>query len=132
MDRRRFLAARATSLIAIAASLAFAGCPAPITHYSDPGSFARALFRIADEGDESEWGTMLTRARREQGHTYIHSHFEKYQKLMMEIEEGPLGGDLSIARFRIQEGALEFEYENKWPTMFRVDMEDGGWKINQD
>ncbi|MBC8144995.1 MAG: hypothetical protein H7X80_05375 [bacterium] len=119
-------------LIALASCILLSGCPVPITHYSDAGTFARALFRIARERDEDEWSTMLTKARRDQGHAYFHPHFEKYHKLIMELEEGPLGGDLTKASFRIQDGALEFEYESKWATIFRVEMEDGGWKINQD
>jgi hypothetical protein len=111
---------------------ALAGCPTPIVVYSTADSFARALFRVAGEGDVSEWGTLLTAARRAQGSVYVKDHFDKWQKLILDIERGPYAGDLSIAEFRIEDGALEFKTEGKWVHMLRVEMENGGWKINQD
>jgi hypothetical protein len=113
-------------------SILLAGCPMPVTPYPDPDSFARAIFRVAHEGDAAEWGTLLTAARRALGKQYVRDHFEKWQRLVLEIEEGPYAGDLSIAHFRVNDGALEFETEGKWVHMFRVELEDGGWKINQD
>jgi hypothetical protein len=119
-------------VLLLAGAVVLAGCPTPVVPYSTADSFARTIFRVAREGDASEWGTLLTHARRSQGRTYIQSHFEKWQKLVLEIEQGPYAGDLSIAEFRINEGALEFLTDGKWVHMFRVEMEDGGWKINQD
>lgn len=134
IDMRRLhptlLPASLVTIVLVAASVP--GCSPRIINYSSPGEFARALFVIANEGNESQWGAQLTKARRAMGHDYIHKHFAKYQTLMLELEEGPLGGDLSKAQFRVEDGALEFQYDDKWVTIFRVDMEDGGWKINQD
>jgi hypothetical protein len=132
MYRRPLIRATPWVIAAIALGIRTSGCAAPVTHYSDPSAFAQAVFRVANAGDESQWGLLLTRARREQGHPYVHSHFAKYQKLMLELEEGPLGGDAPNGNYRVDDGALEFEHEGKWVTIFRVEMEDGGWKINQD
>ena len=132
MTNPRFTRRSTLLLLTVASALMFAGCPMPVTHYSDPDAFARNLFRVAREGDEAEWGTFLTRARRTQGRIYVAEHFGRWQKLILEIEEGPYAGDLSIARFRVNDGALEFQSEGKWVHIFRVEMEDGGWKINQD
>lgn len=113
-------------------ALALAGCPPPVVHYSTADEFARAVFHIAHDGDAAAWGTLLTSARRSQGRAYYREHFERWHLLIREIEQGAFGGNLAIAKFRINEGALEFESENKWVHVFRVEMEDGGWKINQD
>lgn len=113
-------------------ALALAGCPPPIVQYSTADDFARAIFRIAEEGSPTEWGTLLTAARRSQGRVYIVDHFERWQRLILEIKQSAFGGNLAIAKFRINDGALEFETEDKWVHIFRVEMEDGGWKINQD
>lgn len=114
------------------ASLSLAGCPPPVVPYSTADQFARAIFRVADEGDVAEWGTLLTSARRAQGKIYVREHFDRWQRLILEIKQSAFGGNLAIAKFRINDGALEFETEDKWVHIFRVDMEDGGWKINQD
>jgi hypothetical protein len=114
------------------AALSSAGCPRPVVPYSSADEFARAIFRIADEGDESEWGTLLTSERRAQGNVYVHDHFDRWQRLILEIKQSAFGGNLAIAKFRINEDALEFETEDKWVHLFRVEMQDGGWKINQD
>ena len=113
-------------------SVALAGCPPPIVQYSSADAFARAIFRVAHEGDVAEWGTLLTAERRAMGKPYVQEHFGRWQHLVLEIEQGPFAGDLSIAKFRIENGALEFESDGAWVHFLRVEMEDGGWKINQD
>jgi hypothetical protein len=130
MQNTRLNPARITALFAV--SVLLAGCPAPVTHYTDPGEFARTIFRVARKGDVREWSTLLTKERREMGAQYASNHLAKYQRLLLELEEGPLGGNLARAEFRVNDNALEFQAEGKWHTFFRVSMEDGGWKINQD
>ena len=59
-------------------------------------------------------------------------HINHLAELIATFEQGPFAGDLSIAKFRIENGALEFESDGAWVHFLRVEMEDGGWKINQD
>ena len=132
MRTRRSILSGIGTIPILAAALILAGCPMSITNYSDPGDFARTIFRVAREGNVREWGTLLTKARRNMGRDYVERHFQKYQKLLLELEEGGLAGNLAAARFRIEGNALEFEADNRWHTFFRVEMEEGGWKINQD
>lgn len=131
LDPRTHLSSVAVALICLSA-LALAGCPTPVVHHSTADELARTIFRVAKEGDASEWGTLLTNARRAQGRAYIRDHFDKWHRLVLEIEQSAFGGNLAIAQFRVEQGALEFHSEDKWVHLFRVEMEDGGWKINQD
>jgi len=104
----------------------------PVRTISDPGEFARNLFRIAEEGDASEWGTQLTAARRELGDPYIERHFIFWQKNLLELKPA-FGMSLEQVNFRVTEdNGLEFESENKWHLLMRVIREDGGLRINQD
>lgn len=121
----------AASLLALA--LLAAGCvTGRMRHISDPGEFGRNLFRIADGGTAREWGTQLTEDRRAMGDEYITSHFTRWKSSLIQLKPA-FGVPLEQVPFRIAEGnALEFEADKKWHLIFRVKMEDGGWKINQD
>jgi hypothetical protein len=100
--------------------------------FSDPGEFARNLFRIAETGDARDWGTQLTEARRAQGATYIQRHFDFWQKNLRELKPA-FAKPIDEVNFRVTEdNGLEFESDGKWNHLLRVTREDGALKINQD
>jgi len=114
-------------------SALISGCSTvPMRNYADPGEFGRYLFTIAEQHDARVWGTQLTAARRAMGEPYVTSHFERWRESLLQLKQA-FGKPLEQVSFRIADSSgLEFESDDGWHLLFRVMMEDGGWKINQD
>lgn len=122
---------RHISLAALA--LIFISCAPriPVRNISDPGEFARNLFRIAEEGGEREWETQLTADRQAMGKEYVARHFAAWKKNLQELEK-TFGRPLAEVPFRLDKGRLEFEFDNKWYLLIHAAMENGALRVNQD
>jgi hypothetical protein len=130
MNHRRSRGAAPFAGILLLASIG--GCTsARMIESSDPNVFGRNLFEIARNGNERDWGSQLTKARRDMGSEYVIKHFQAWSKTLNDLSKS-FETPPDQLEFRLNDNGLEFNADGSWHLLLRVANENGALKINQD
>src|SRR5436305_8352113 len=112
MNQRRTQAGGLAAGIFVAAFIG--GCTsARMIESGDPNIFGRNLFEIARNGNERDWGSQLTKARRDMGSEYVIKHFQAWSKTLNDLSKS-FERPIDQVEFRLNDNALEFNADNSW------------------